>query len=165
MFCFTFCWERIFFQHPFTRKYTTNWWTMMMTTTARNFVFIFYSTAITLWASERKKTKSNAHTQRRAQRIQTSIQLRDTTFGLCVCYATTTTTTTTLLLQTINISNRWFSIPQYRYDGEREKTCVYRWLTRVHTQPQHSDSHKSHLTSGKWQTSMGINIHTKIHKH
>lgn len=30
----------------------------------------------------------------------------------------------------------------------------------MHTQPQHSDSHKSHLTSGKWQTSMGKNIHT-----
>lgn len=73
-FCFTFIrfsfsfssfyfvgWNQ-FFLTPFTRKYTTNWWTtMMMTTTARNFVFIFYSTAIALWASEKL---NHTHTRR-----------------------------------------------------------------------------------------------------
>lgn len=44
------------------------------------FVFIFYSTAITLWASEKlNQTHTNTHTkQATTQRIQTSIQIHDT---------------------------------------------------------------------------------------
>lgn len=108
-----------------TRPTDERWWWRRL---REIFVFIFYSTAITLWVSE---TKSNAHTQIYKEFI--SIQRH--TFVLFYCYCCC------CFIYCYCCSRRYYCKQWRRYMAlfhihrYRDLYAHIHWLTRAHTQP------------------------------